>query len=486
MNFTLMGILIYMLIQLGIAGYLLKKITTEKDYLLAGRNLGFGLITFSVFATWFGAETCIGSAGAIFERGLSGGQTDPFGYTICLILMGLFFAAKLRAKNLTTLSDLYKTRFSRRIEVLSAIIMIPTSMLWAAAQMRGFGQVISASSSFNVPTGIAIAAFLTIAYTMLGGLLADVVTDFIQSIVLIGGLVILTVAIFTSHDQPLELFKSIDPSKLHFFDSETSFLPQIEGLLGAILGSVVAQELISRMLASRNTKIARNSCLMASVIYFSVGLIPITLGLLGPALMGKLDEPEQLLPLMAKKYLSPMLYILFAGALISAILSTVDSALLSVGALLSHNVILPQMRTPSEHKKVLLARIIIVIAGVISYFIAVHSKGIYELIEGASMFGSSGILVITLFALYSRFGNEQSALATLLVGTGSFVLSAYILELETPYLISLIAAFSTYVLTTLLFYMLSPKKKLVGDAGFGHSSPRLQRVGCDPTSATTR
>jgi SSS family solute:Na+ symporter len=83
-NWVLLGIIVYILIQLVIGIVVSKKINNEDDYLLAGRSLGTGLATLSVFATWFGAETCIGAAGAVYEKGLSGATIDPFGYSLCL------------------------------------------------------------------------------------------------------------------------------------------------------------------------------------------------------------------------------------------------------------------------------------------------------------------------------------------------------------------------------------------------------------------
>ena len=72
-----------------------RHIASESDYLLAGRRLGLGLAAFSIFATWFGAETIVGAAGSIYSDGLSGGSADPFGYGLCLVVLGVVIAAPL-------------------------------------------------------------------------------------------------------------------------------------------------------------------------------------------------------------------------------------------------------------------------------------------------------------------------------------------------------------------------------------------------------
>ncbi len=185
MNAVLIGVLVYVLVQLLIGVLVSRRITTQEDYLLAGRSLGYGLATFSLFATWFGAETCIGSAGAIYAEGLSGGSADPFGYGVCLFLMGFVFAVPLWRRKLTTLADLFRIRYSTGVERLAVLMMAPASVMWAAAQIRAFGQVLSASSDLGATLAITVAAAVVIIYTASGGLLADAMTDIVQGIALV-------------------------------------------------------------------------------------------------------------------------------------------------------------------------------------------------------------------------------------------------------------------------------------------------------------
>src|SRR5687767_4359656 len=135
-----------MVLQFGIGIWVSRRIHTESDYILAGRKLGYALTTFSIFATWFGAETIVGSAGRAYREGVSLGSAEPFGYGLCIALMGLIFAGPLWRRKLTTLADLYRERFSAGAERLAAVILIPSSVLWAAAQIRAFGYILSTSS----------------------------------------------------------------------------------------------------------------------------------------------------------------------------------------------------------------------------------------------------------------------------------------------------------------------------------------------------
>lgn len=444
MNLTLLGVLGYVAAQLAIGAYVSRRIRTEDDYLVAGRSLGYGLATFTIFATWFGAETCIGAAGAIYEGGLSGATADPFGYAACLLFLGLFFAVPLWRRKLTTLGDLFRLRYSSGVEKVAVVLMAPTSMIWAAAQIRAFGQVLSASSGLEVSVAITVAAAVVIVYTMLGGLLADAWTDLIQGILLIIGLAFVFFALMS--DVGLEAYSAIDPARLNPFDtSQRTVMGIIEEWAIPICGSVVAAELVARVIASRSPEVARRSSLVASGMYFAVGLIPVSIGLIGFMVLPELTDPEHVLPLVAQQYLPGGLYFVFTGALISAILSTVDSALLTASSLISHNLIVPLRPGMTERQKVLTARVGVAAFGVLAFVLALHAEGVYALVEEASAFGSAGIFTVIVFGLFSRLGGVYSALTSLGTGIITWVLGAYVLEWPYPYLTSLGAAVLVYV-----------------------------------------
>ncbi|MEW6353058.1 MAG: sodium:solute symporter family protein [Pseudomonadota bacterium] len=447
MNAVLIGVFVYILAQLLIGVLVSRRIKTEADYLLAGRSLGYGLATFSIFATWFGAETCMGAAGRVYDEGLSGGAADPFGYGLCLILMGLFFAIPLWRRGFTTLADLFRARYSPGVERIAVLMMVPTSVMWAAAQIRAFGQVLSASSELGVAIAITIAALVVIIYTVYGGLRADAVTDLVQGIVLIVGLVIIFV-VFTHNIGGVEaLGQAIKPERLNLFGGQdASLLATLEKWAVPTLGSVVAQEMVARILATRSPAIAQRATLLGGGLYLLVGLIPVTIGLAAFSVMPGVSDGEQILPLIAQQQLPTILYILFAGALISAILSTVDSALLAAGALASHNLIVPLWPRVTEQTKVRIARVGVIVFGVIAYVLALSADGIYELVADASAFGGAGIFIIVVFGLFTRCGGAQSAYAALAAGALVWFYGEYVGELPYTYLGSLAAALLAYLL----------------------------------------
>ena len=240
MNAALIGILVYVLAQFFIVLLIARRSRGESDYLLAGRRLGPALATFAIFATWFGAETTIGAAGAVYGGGLADSTADPFGYALCLLLMGLLFAIPLWRRQLTTFADLFRQRFSAGVERFAAILLVPTSVMWAAAQIRAMGQVISATSTFDVEIAIAVAAAVVVAYTVYGGLFANAFTDLIQGVVVMIGLVVLLVVSVQAAGGFGAAIDAIEPERLQLFGGpETSPLAVLERWAVPVLGSML-------------------------------------------------------------------------------------------------------------------------------------------------------------------------------------------------------------------------------------------------------
>lgn len=448
MTWILLFILLYVGIQLGIGWWVSRYIETELDYLLAGRQLGYVLGTFTIFATWFGAESVIGASGAIYGGGLAGGTADPFGFGLCLIVMGFVFAVPLWKRKMITLADLFRQRYSSAVEKIAVFMMLPATLMWAAAQIRAFGQVLTASSTLELEMAIAIAATIVIIYTVLGGLLAVAYTDLIQGVVLIFGLIALFILIVVKTPDLAGLWSSIDPDRLTLRQPPgTSILDRIDIWAIPLCGSVVAQELVARVIATRSPKVAKRSSIAAGSMYLGFGLIPAFIGLVGLHLMPGLEDTEQIIPLMAQAYMPTILYIIFAGALISAILSTVDSALLVASSLVSHNLIVKENPTMPEFRKVGWARFFVIIFGLTAWVIATNAEGVYDLVVDAAAFGTAGIFTIVVFGLFTKIGGKFAAGATMFVAMGVWLSATYLFDISWAYLLSLICAIIAYMVT---------------------------------------
>ena len=449
MNGILFAIVAYVLIQFAIGAWVSRRMANESDYILAGRRLGTALVTFSVFATYFGAEAIVASGGAVYEKGLTGALVDPIGYASAIVIVGVFFARALWTRGLTTFADLFRQRYSTGVEKLVVIMLLPGSVIWAAAQVRAFGQVMSANSGLGLAAAISLAAFLVAAYSVVGGLLADAVTDLIQGLAVVLGLIILGAIVATQVGGVSAGLAQVEPERLQLFRLEAGLLDTLEQLAIPICGTIVAVELISRFLGARTQEVAKAGTVLGGVIYLAVGLIPVFLGLVGPQVAGAIADSEQMVPRLAETLLPGVLYVAFVGAIISAILSAVHSALHAPASQVSHNIVVRLVPDISEHGKLWAVRMTVMGLCVVAYLISVSSQRIHDLVETASAFGSAGVFVTALFALFTRFGGPASAYTSVLAGMLVWAVGKYGLDLTAPYLLGLLAATVGYVAVAL-------------------------------------
>jgi SSS family transporter len=435
----------WLLLQLGISVWASRRVATEGDFLVAGRSLGLPLVTLSLFATWFGAETMMGSSAMVAEQGLSGARADPFGYALTLLLMGVLLAFKMRERGYLTIGDFLAARFGRRIEWLGSLILIPSVVTWAGAQLLAFGNILEAMIGIDLTLGITLAAIFVVIYTSVGGLLGDIWTDAIQGSVVIIGIVILFVTVVQLAGGLGALYTNIAPEQLRLVPSGESSFARLELWAIPIVGSLVSQVALARILAARTPRVARQACFLASVFYLTIGVLPVTIALAAPQLGVTSGSGDNFLPLLAAQLLTPWLSMIFMGALVSAILSTIDSGLLTVSALLSHNILVPAFGEFAEKKRLLLNRAMVVVAGVAAWLIAILGERILELVIFADSIGTAGLVVIVVVGLYTKIGGPTTALITLAVGMFGPFVGGELLGFDAPWLATLIVCLALYV-----------------------------------------
>lgn len=188
-------VIAYLLVTIAIGLMAAKRVQSSADFAIAGRHLPLYMIITTTFATWFGSETVLGIPAKFVNSGLYGVVEDPFGAGSCLILVGLFFAARLYRMTLLTISDYFRERYGRTVEVICSIIIMVSYLGWVSAQVTALGLVFNVLSggAVSLPMGMVIGVVSILAYTLFGGMWSVAVTDFIQMIILVLGLAILAV-----------------------------------------------------------------------------------------------------------------------------------------------------------------------------------------------------------------------------------------------------------------------------------------------------
>jgi len=371
----------YMIFMLGIGYWSSRKIHDTKDYIIAGGRMGWWLSIGTIFATWFGAETCMGASSTAFEKGLLGVIADPFGAGLCLILAGLFFAKAFHDLKAETIIDYFEDRYGRKFAGLLGILYIPVYLGWIAAQFLAFGTILHALTNLPEIPAILVSAAVVVLYTYMGGLWADAVTDLYQMVFILLGLLVLFPLLVQDLGGFRAILDQIEPSRLYFYPHSTSGLDWLNYLQAWMLvgiGSLPAQDLFQRLMAPRNGAMAQKASIFAGALYIVIGLIPVFLGIFGRVALPN-GVGESILIDLALKYLSTPLMALIVGALVSAIMSTADSALLAPAGIIGHNLVSYLKPDASEELQLAWCRRSILIVAGLSLVLALYFKNIYTL-----------------------------------------------------------------------------------------------------------
>ena len=200
-----------------------------------------------------------------------------------------------------------------------------------ARSWLAFGRILQILTGIDPAVGICAAAVIVLIYTWAGGMWAVTLTDLVQVTVLVLGLLILTPILLGDMGGWKALVAQIPSSRFDFYPrgDAASWLAYARDWLVIGLGNLAGQDLIQRSLSSRDEKVAYRSAYLAGLLYITVGLLPVMLGMAGAVILPDLADPDLVMMSLALKYLPDIALVLFMGALVSALLSSADSALLA-------------------------------------------------------------------------------------------------------------------------------------------------------------
>lgn len=385
----------YAVLMLAIGWWARGRVETSEDFLVAGRKLPLVLAAPTLLATWFGAGTLLTATDEVRAGGLRMAALEPFGAGLCLIFAGLLLAPKLWRMKLLTLGDFYARRFGVRAERWSAMLMVPSYLGWIAAQYVALAGMLEISFGLPASIGLALVAAVGIAYTLLGGMWSVTVTDALQILLVFVGLLALAWAVLAELGGLTlglsRIWAEMPAHKRVIIPSEDA--AALIGWLGVLaigaLGNLPGQELSQRMFAARDERTAVWACHLAGIGYLTVGLIPLAIGLAADLLVP--GAPGQsTLTTLAQLFLSPGMAVVFTLVLMSAVLSTIDSALLSPSSVLAQNLAWPLLRERLEPRgwtELGVNRACVLVVGVSALITAYVGEDAYSLLEEAYALG---------------------------------------------------------------------------------------------------
>ena len=460
----------YLLINVAIGFWAARRVQNASDFMVAGRSLGLSVAATSIFATWFGSETVMSSSVEFAQGGFFAVIKDPFGAALCLLLIGLFYVRPLYRLNISTFSDYFRLRFGAKAEFWSAALMSFSYLGWIAAQLQATGIILSTITAgtaleMSLAQGVFLGGGLVALYTCVGGMWAVSMTDFVQTIVILIGLCLVSYLLLDSAGglstviaaQP-EGFFSLSPQDY----SWDGWMVYLVAWVTVGLGSIPQQDVFQRSMSARNERIAVNSAFVASGLYISLAMLPLFIGLCGkmvyPELLAGVSEEEaqMLLPKVVLSHTPVWVQILFFGALVSAIMSTTSGAILSPATLLVENLLRPNIGKNWTDKRMLLVlRLGVFVVTIVSIYMALSGKKIYDLAASSSSAILATLFAALTFGLYWRRSSSGGALLSMLVGGTVYMFQDYLIA--EPLVPSLISATLASIFSLILGSYLWPR-----------------------------
>ena len=395
--------------------------------MLAGRSLPLTLSSAALFATWFGSETVFGASSEFLKGGLYGVIEDPFGAALCLLLFGLFFARKLYNMNLLTLGDFFKVKYGQKIELVASAFLALPYVGYIAAQLVAMGLILNVVTGMVVWQGVVISALVVTLYTYVGGMWAISITDFIQSIIIVVGLLVLAIVLADKAGGVGVVIESMPDENFRFLPRAD--LKEVVSYIAAWcvlgLGSIPSQDVFQRSMSSRSARTAVWSSYLAALLYLTIAMLPLFISLCIKHLYPNelFGDTQLALPNMVLRHTYLPIQILFFGSLLSAIMSTTSSAMLAPAAIFSENLVKPLFGHKFSDKQFLvLTKVSVLLFSVIATVMACMRSNIYELVGESSVLSLVSLFVPLVLGLYWKKASPAGAFFSMVLGMITWII----------------------------------------------------------------
>jgi SSS family solute:Na+ symporter len=446
-------IILYFIVVLGI-GFFYRKQRTTEEYIVAGRKVGFWASLGTWFATGVGGGFSMGIIGKAYGMGYAGVWiliTYSFGFMMLYVLLPRVRALGDRYKFLT-LPEMMGFRMGNLVRVLAGIVTIMGIVGFVADNFVALGRIIQAYVGWDITSGILLAALITTIYTFLGGMMAVIVTDLIQWVIAMIGIVLITFPITLIAAGGWGAITATLPPQ--YFDPFTIPGLAIAGMfVSMIFGVNFQQHFIQRQWSPVDKKTTLYSAIAANVNFFVFAAICALIGMAGAVIFPGLEAGSLVLPHLIKELLPTGISGLVIAAFIALIMSSVDSFLLTISSSLSKDIIGTAKPDLSDEKMVLATRLSVVVLAILAIIIAIIYPNILGLIIAFFQMIASGLGIPVLATLFWKRATPAGVAAGIIVGSAVAVsvklglLSVFGLG---PALVGVPASFIATVLISLL------------------------------------
>lgn len=425
---------LYFTVMIGIGVYFGRKKHTQADFMLGGGKLPGWALAFSERAACESVYLLMGATGFAYATGVSSAWLF-IGSAMGTMGFWLFFGERIRKDNehykALTLTDYMAMKFGAKANLIRWFFSINVGiffMFYLAAQFSGAGKVFLSVAGLDPIYGMLLSCGIILVYAMLGGFTSIVWADVVQSILMVGTLVILPiVAYFIIQSRGLDVSDAIlaaGPGMASFSGGATgmaAFLLIFANMNWCFTFYGGQPQLSSRVMAMRDLKEYRSTRNIALAWIATAYSGAFFIGILGIPLYGAgaFKDPEILLPHMIQDLFHPAIAGILISSIMAAMMSTAASVIMVVAGTVSEDVVHKALnKNLSSQQLVTLTRIVIVAAGVIGIAIALTSKDlIYYIVSWMSAGVGSTLSAVVCLSLFYKKASARGVAWSILFGT---------------------------------------------------------------------
>ena len=436
----------YMVLTVAIGLYASRRVHNAKDFMVAGRSLPLYMSFACVFATWFGAETVLSVSAKFAHKGLGFVSGDPFGASMCLILVAFFFARTFYRMELLTIGDYYHMRYGKTVEVIASLGIASSYLGWTSAQLSALGLVINVLfPGISLNQAIIIGAVIVTVYTLFGGMWSVALTDVVQTGAIVVGLIVVAVILGNQAGGFNVVIEAAQKEgKLTLFPHVTAaaWMAFIGEFITMSLGSIPQQDVFQRVTSAKDERTAFIGTLGGGLFYFGFSFVPMFIAysatVIDPTYSAHFQatdarEVQKILPALVLHDTPIWVQVLFFGAVLSAILSTASGTLLAPASVLSENVLQPFTKHFSDKTMLWLVRSLLIVVAVISTTIAANSEStMYEMVESGYKVTLVVAFVPLICGIYWKRATTQGAIFSILFAVTVWISAEYQCNPESP------------------------------------------------------
>ncbi|MFT6124547.1 sodium/proline symporter PutP [Shewanella sp. ALD9] len=415
----------YLALMMGIGYWAYRKTDTVDDYILGGRKMGPAVTALSVGASDMSGWLLLGLPGAVYLSGL-GEAWIGFGLVFGAWLNWLFVAKRLRiytqvANNSLTLPDFFENRFNDShglLKLVSALTILIFFTFYASSGMVGGAILFEKVFGLDYNLALLIGSFIIVSYTFVGGFFAVSWTDFFQGCLMLIALLIVPIAIFSQPDTQAS-FEQIDPAMLSFINENTTVIGLVS-LLAWGLGYFGQPHILSRFMAIGSPKdlVLSRRIAMSWMLVSLVGAL--ATGIAGSLYFAAepLENSETVFIHLAHAAFNPWIGGLLIAAILSAIMSTIDSQLLVCSSVITEDFYLKWLRPQASSKELMLVgRIGVIAIALVAGVVALNPESsVLGLVSYAWAGFGAAFGPVVLLSLFWQGYSRNGAISTILVG----------------------------------------------------------------------